>query len=234
MDYIKILIISNSDISVKNIVDSFSELPFMYSHQMSASFTDTYAKILNFSPNIIILDSNSLEPFNFNILQSLGALNVPITLISDNMMDAVNSYSSGFVVDFLLKPFTTDRALLAISRSIKHNSFLRRIGNEKNSFFFKSGRLYKKFVSDEIIFIEAYGSYIKIHTETGKFVVNESISKTEEKLDPYGFIRVHKSFIVSLEKIISVGSGQLEVSLCEIPIGSSYRERFESIIGILK
>lgn len=89
---------------------------------------------------------------------------------------------------------------------------------------FKSGYQNIRVDSDNIEYIESYGHYLLIHTESGTFKVREKISNILEKLEPLGFIRVHKSYIINKAYIKAKSSNEINmISGGSIPIGNKYK-----------
>ncbi|MBK7097174.1 MAG: LytTR family transcriptional regulator [Sphingobacteriales bacterium] len=83
----------------------------------------------------------------------------------------------------------------------------------------------------DITYIEGSGNYVLIHTPKGKIMVLQNLKKFEEQLPSLQFIRVHKSFIISLRHIESIEKGWILIDKKEIPIGYSYRETFQQFLN---
>ncbi len=89
-----------------------------------------------------------------------------------------------------------------------------------------------KISPEEILYIEGLKDYVKVHLQKGKpLIVKETLSSMEDQLMPFGFIRVHKSFIISIAKIGSFTNTELLIGESTIPIGRSYRGSFLSIVN---
>ena len=87
---------------------------------------------------------------------------------------------------------------------------------------------------DRIRYIEARGNYVYIHDEGKNIISLQSMGDIQAQLPTDGFVRVHKSFIVSISHIEVIESHQVVVSDTEIPVGATYREHFKQVIGGLK
>jgi two-component system, LytTR family, response regulator len=83
----------------------------------------------------------------------------------------------------------------------------------------------------EIAYMEGSGHYVTLHLIKGKVMVLQNLKKFEEQLLPYQFVRIHKSFIVSLSHINSIEKGWVQIGDKEIPIGDSYREEFQQFLS---
>jgi DNA-binding LytR/AlgR family response regulator len=130
--------------------------------------------------------------------------------------------------DFLLKPIENYARFLKAVRKAMGN--LRKpaaptpAGAEPvNTVFVKVDSLLVSFNLKEVYYIEAYGDYVKIHTESKTFVVHTKLRTVEDTLPDRDFARVHRSFIVRIDKIKNIDTSNLQVSTKIIPISNSYR-----------
>jgi DNA-binding LytR/AlgR family response regulator len=144
------------------------------------------------------------------------------------------------VVDYLLKPFSFDRFERAIQKVRLLQSAApdalqegqKKINPTGDDFIFvRTDYKTIKFKISDITYIEGSGNYVTLHTLKGKTLVLQNLKKFEEQLMPYQFIRVHKSYIVSLSHIESIEKGWILIDQLEIPIGESYREPFQQFLN---
>ncbi|WP_028890171.1 LytR/AlgR family response regulator transcription factor [Tenacibaculum ovolyticum] len=132
------------------------------------------------------------------------------------------------VVDYLLKPISFDRFLQAIQKvfnlqiSKKTNDIKKETSN--NYIFVRADRKMVKINFNNILYIESLGDYVKIFTENSMITTRETISNLETKLASYKFIRIHRSYIISLEKITSYTNEFIEISKKALPISRSYKK----------
>ena len=87
-----------------------------------------------------------------------------------------------------------------------------------------------KLFLEDILWIEGLKDYVKIHTVSGTLVSYLRISYMEEKLPPDRFVRIHKSFIVSLDHIQAVSATYIRINNEEIPIGRIYKAKLEEVL----
>ena len=132
--------------------------------------------------------------------------------------------------DYLLKPIPFDRFLKAVAKT---KQALAQNGkspvSEKSEFLFvRQDRKMEKIAFDEILYIESYSDYIKIHLKDQVILVRESISNFESKLPENQFIRFHRSFIANLAAITSYTHEFVEINGNSLTISRSYKE------GVLK
>ncbi len=136
------------------------------------------------------------------------------------------------VMDYLLKPITFNRFFKAAKKAWEHSLLLQ--GQEKTStilnaniqdyFFVKCDNTYEKIFIQEILFVEAMQNYVSFHTIDGKKrLALLSLKNVEETLNSNTFLRVHKSFIVSIAKIDSISDNKIHIASSKIPIGRNYK-----------
>lgn len=144
---------------------------------------------------------------------------------------AVESYELN-VVDYLLKPIAFDRFLMAINKVVETGPSTTTSepiissdqGNEDPYLFLKADRKMVKVSLKDITHIESLKDYVRVKTVAGKEIISlQKISYLEKKLPADCFLRIHKSFIVSLKKIDAYSSTSVEINGLEIPIGRSYK-----------
>ena len=124
------------------------------------------------------------------------------------------------VVDFLLKPISFDRFLQAVQKV----SYSKGVENNKDFMFVRSDRKMVKVDFNSILYIESLSDYVKIFTADKTIVIREKISSLEEKLPRKKFIRIHRSFIISIKNITSFTNESIEINQKALPISRSYKE----------
>lgn len=142
-------------------------------------------------------------------------------------------------VDYLLKPISFERFLKAVNKVMDvslQNTNDREIIADKHkgiagSFIhFRSNRKMLKIALDDILYIESLKDYIKVVTKTKTIITKQSISSLEENLPENSFIRIHRSYIVALNKIESYTSELVEIAKQELPISRMYRHEVEKTL----
>ena len=128
----------------------------------------------------------------------------------------------------MLKPFTFDRFLQAINKANEQLNAAQALNPvELPHFFIRADYSLIKIVIADILFIEGLDDYLKIHLDHQKTIVARMTMKNIlEKLPPNEFIRVHRSFIVPMQRVNSVRNKIITVGDKEIPIGNSYEKAF--------
>jgi two-component system, LytTR family, response regulator len=137
------------------------------------------------------------------------------------------------VLDYLLKPITFERFFKAAAKAKDYHRLLTKTisGDQPNTepqedyFFIKCGSKYEKILFEDILYVEGMQNYVNIYTSKGKFVTMLSLKNLEENLDQRSFIRVHKSFIVAINKIDGIEGNEIFLQTSRIPISRNYREQ---------
>jgi DNA-binding LytR/AlgR family response regulator len=161
-------------------------------------------------------------------LESLSSIpNVIITTAYDKY--ALKSFELN-VTDYLLKPFRFDRFLTAVERVYDIVSKDKK--EDKNFIFVKTEYRLERISLSDIFFIEGMGDYRNVQTGSKKILTLKTFSDFETELPVNSFCRVHKSFIVSIDKIISIEHNRIKIKDTLIPISESYKDRFYNLIGI--
>lgn len=140
------------------------------------------------------------------------------------------------VVDYLIKPVPFHRFLKAVQKAqaLYQSKCLqnRVVLDENDHFFVNANYALVKVKLQDITFIEGMKDYVKINNVEGKPVTTRmGLKVVEERLNPVHFMRVHRSYIVALNKIESIQKSQLTIAGVEIPIGEAYRQQLQNYIA---
>jgi len=163
-------------------------------------------------------------------LELLKALNIKPFVI---FTTAYREYAvEGFeleALDYLVKPFSFQRFLQAVNRAIERKQT--NIPNENANFFFvKANGQNIKILYANILYVEAMSEYIRIHTSNQKITTLQSLRNMEAKLPSDQFLRVHRSYLIALDKIEAIEGNQVLISEVKIPVSKSYRDALAVIV----
>ena len=184
--------------------------------------------------DIIFLDIEMAEMNGVSFLGSLEKL-PQIILISNHVGYSMEAFEIG-VTDYIQKPVNFERLLKSVSRAVDainlQNTNIKEIDPPKDNFILlKSGRELLKFNLNDIIYVEALASFTKVYTQGKTTVISESISELHNKFPSNTFLRVHKSYLVPLNRIIGISTKSVILENHKIPMGLSYRESVEKILA---
>lgn len=142
------------------------------------------------------------------------------------------------VIDYLLKPIRFDRFLRAVNKAFPqrqqevemHGTV--NLSKPATSFIYlRVDRKMKKVLLDDIVYIESDKDYVKVFVEKGFIITRQTIASVEAMLSESQFVRIHRSFIISLNKLKSFTPETVEIGTKELPIGKLYRNNFLKLQG---
>lgn len=175
--------------------------------------------------DLIYLDINMPDIMGIDFIRGLPS---PPKVI---FITAYENYAlQGFevsAVDYLLKPVSFSRFLSATEK-VREQA----VGTKKRDdfIFVKSEHNVIRVELRSIQFIEGYKDYLKIHTDQPRPILTITTFKVIEELLPSNFLRIHKSYIISVDKIISFRNGKVAIKDKQLPIGDSYRDAFNRAV----
>lgn len=133
-------------------------------------------------------------------------------------------------VDYLMKPISFERFLKAVNKVMDTRIAAQPQTVSDPYIYFRSDRKMHKVQIDDIVFIESLKDYIKVVTTGKTIITKQSISSIEERLPKTSFIRIHRSFIVSLHKIQSYTPELIAIGNAELPVSRMYRHEVEKVL----
>jgi DNA-binding LytR/AlgR family response regulator len=189
------------------------------------------------SPDILFLDINMPNLSGLELLRMLKKR--PATILTTAYSEhALEGYELD-VLDYLLKPIEFERFFKAVSKATEWLDRGQSVGNQlvatiepppPTHFFVKSEYKIVKVVFDEILFIEAMEKYVRIHTAAERIVTLLSMSQLESDLPAAQFVRIHRSYIVNLDKINSVEGNMVHMGKQRLPVSKSQRQAFLEMV----
>ena len=227
MSKIKCIIIEDEPLAQERVRGYVSKIPNL---ELVGSFENGIDALFFLKSNevdLLFLDINIGE---FNGIQFAETLKNPIQII---ITTAYPEYAlKGFdlnVTDYLLKPFTFDRFIQAVERvQLKP---INEVQAPKSYIFIKTEyRLEKVFLKD-IIYIEGMRDYRRIHTIDKKIMTLQTFKELEDEIPSSVVCRVHKSYMVGIDKIESIERDRLKIMDVLIPISETYKKSFFELIN---
>lgn len=179
--------------------------------------------------DLMFLDINLPKMSGIDLMRNVGDL-PQIILTTAYSEYALESYEFS-VVDYLLKPFSFQRFIKAINKVQKTardtNQANTQVSDRKADIFIKSGYDHVRVNLEEVLFIRADVDYTEIYFLEKKLLTSESLKNWLEKLDTNCFVRVHRSYIVNMEKVEKVSGNEIILrNKKAIPLGRAYRQDF--------
>jgi two-component system LytT family response regulator len=181
--------------------------------------------------DLIFLDINMPDISGMQLLQTLSPRPLIIFTTAYSQF-AVESYEQN-ALDYLLKPITFERFLMAINKAAAALSSRNTTGmDEDAAVFIKSGPQTHRVKVSEILYLVKDGNYITVHLKDENILIRENMGDIFDLVPAADFIRVHKSYVVGIRHISMIEVHQLIVNGEKIPIGSTYRDSLRDRLGI--
>jgi DNA-binding LytR/AlgR family response regulator len=197
-----------------------------YSNALDAS-----QAVMTENIDLVFLDVIMPEMSGIEFIKSLTILKPEIILISGDAQNAAQGFDYN-VTDFLVKPFSYDRFLVAIAKAKRNYNKKGVVMNTLNDHVFikVSSRLIKLELK-KILYVEALADYITIYTENGRYTILSTMKRIEEMLSGLDFLRVHNSYIVNLKRISSIENHTVVIDKTPIPVS---RNRLKNLMNLVK
>ena len=225
MSKIKCIIVEDEPLAAKVLAEYVAQVPFL---ELQGKFKDAILAtefLHDNSTDLIFLDIHLPKLKGMAFLKTLT--NPPAVIITTAYHEyAVEGFNLN-VTDYLLKPFEFERFLIAVNKVniTRTQKTAQPETQELKDFIFLNVQKKKvKILFSEILYIESQREYIRIVTTKKEYISKMSTHEIEELLPGNLFKRVHRSFIVSINKIESYTAEMLELNGVSIPIGRGYRD----------
>lgn len=229
---IKCIAVDDEPLALDIIKDCIARVPFL---KLLKTFNDGISALEYLASNNVDLIFLDIEMGGLSGMQLLKTLHKPPKVI---MITAYRNYAADAfdlnVTDYLLKPYSFERFLKAVDKScgLLKSEQMQTSPEviDKDYFFVKSDGKMLKVNYDDILYIEGMSEYIVLKTKAGSIITLQSFKNIEKTLPQSGFIRIHKSYLVSLDKIDSIKGQCVFIANKELPIGDKYKNSFYSAI----
>src|SRR6266536_6230640 len=227
---LKCIIIDDEPIARKVLQEFIEEIDYLELTGQAENPLKAMSLLNNNDIDIIFLDINMPKINGIDFLKN-SKINANIIMTTAYAEYAVEAYGLD-VLDYLVKPIAFDRFLKACNRAKewKEMKTLKGItGNQSNKssdhFFIKCNNQIEKVFYTDLVYAEAMLNYVMLYTTSKKMMVYVTIKSLEEQLPADIFIKVHKSFIVNINKIKSIEGNILDIGNEKITISQSLREK---------
>lgn len=228
MKRLSCLIIEDTESDARSLMNMLTQPPLFQRTDWCQTAADALNRLAANTYDLVFLDIRLPDQTGINFLRDTPR-RPPIIVMSASLEYALPCYDLQ-VVDFLSKPFEQSRLQRAIVRALSSNP---QESNQSyaNSIFLQTNRQLKKFLYGDIQYVEAHGSYTKIHTAQDITIVSHAISWIETQLPATQFLRIQKSFIVNLHHIAAVNSKYVWINTAKLSIGTQYVDLLRQFVG---
>jgi DNA-binding LytR/AlgR family response regulator len=221
------LIVDDEPIAIRVIASHLARIPDMEVVGTCENAIEAFERVRELEVDLVFLDINMPELSGVDFVRALES---PPRII---FTTAHREYAvEGFdldVVDYVLKPVSLPRLLKAIDKYRRldqgeHHATMRAESAESAYFTVRSNRENVKLRIDDIRYIESLSDYTKFHTSGKPVVTKRKISHLEEELAGYGFLRIHRSFLVPVSHITAYAGDSVSVGDVTLPVSRSYKQ----------
>ena len=235
---IRCVAVDDEPLALELLEDNIRQIPFLQLVAKCRNALEATEVLRQQEVDLIFLDIQMPGLTGLQFIRSLTG-NPMVILITAYDKYALEGYELN-VIDYLVKPVAFDRFLKACNKAWEFfklkNPAPGQPGSEPEEdpgyFFVHAEYSLVKVVTNDIIMIEGLKDYVKIHLVSGKPMVIRMPMKTiEEKLPPRKFIRIHKSYIISIAHITSIRKSSVFLGTIELPVSDNYKDALLQAIG---
>jgi DNA-binding LytR/AlgR family response regulator len=227
MDKYTCIIIEDEPLGLEKTSAFVNKIPFL---QLSATFDNALAGLSYLNNNkvdLLFLDINMDELTGIELLES-SKINNQVIITTAYPEYALKGYELK-ITDYLLKPFTFNRFLQAVNKA-QENIAHHNPDSLPDFIFVKTEYRLEKIMLNEIVYIEGMRDYRRIHTENKRVMTLQNFSEFEKLIPSNIVCRVHKSYMVAINKIVSIERNRIKIGGQLIPVSETYKEDFFKII----
>lgn len=231
---INCIVIDDEFPAIEQMEEYISRIPFLNLLKCFDNALESIDFLKSNSVDLIFLD---IEMEGFTGLQLIKTLQNKPRIVLTTAYDqyAIEAFDLN-VSDYLLKPISFERFIKSIDKifdlfNSSQNNVIEEPKYKRNFFFVKTEFRMQRIDFDDILFIEGMNEYLRINTVHEKIMTLQNFKKIEEILPEENFIRVHKSYIVAINKIESVEKNRILIAEKYIPISNTYKEAFYLILN---
>lgn len=227
MNKTKCIIVDDEPLALEVLKSHIQKIDSLEIVGICADAIEAYDLINKTDVDLMFLDINMPEMKGTDLVKILQ--NPPVVVFTTAHREyAIESYNLN-VLDYLLKPISFGRFLQTIEKYNQQNIivsevFLHKNNNDEEYIYLREKNVIHKIPVSEIIFVESFGDYLQVHSSTREIKSRCTISAIEKALPEKDFIRIHRSYIVSVKKIQSFSPVMVTIGKREFSIGSRYRK----------
>lgn len=190
--------------------------------------TEALKYIRNYPVDLIFLDIRMPQKDGINFYKTLDN-KVSVIFTTAYSEHAVEGFNLD-AVDYLLKPFSLDRLKEAVKKAVQKQEYLTN-SEKKKYLFIRADYELHKIDFDQILFIQALDDYIRIFLDNGqKITARMSMKEILEKVPKKEFIRIHRSYIISVKHISTILQKNIHIQEFVLPIGETFRQNLREFI----
>ncbi len=228
MDKYTCIIIEDEPLALEKTKDFVNKVLFL---NLSATFDNALNGLTYLNNNkvdVLFLDINMDELSGIELLES-SKINSQVIITTAYQEYALKGYEL-HITDYLLKPFTFNRFLQAVNKA-QENLSQRSAEKQLDFIFVKTENRLEKIMISDILYIEGMRDYLRIHTANKKIMTLQGFNELEQLIPAHLVCRVHKSYMVAINKIESIERSRIKIADQLIPVSETYKEAFLQLIN---
>lgn len=228
------LIIDDNKIARTTLKQLASQIKSLEVAGECATAMEAYNILQQEPVDLLLLDIEMPGMTGLELTRNLGQKKPLIIFTTSKKEYAAEAFELN-VVDYIVKPVTPARFIQAIDKAKEIlDSNQQEVKMEEESvIFIRDSNVVKRLSIDEILFAEAMGDYVKLHTSQKFYAIHNTLKAVEERLPASRFQRVHRSYIVSINKIDTLQDGALVLGNKIVPVADAYRAALNKRLNIL-
>ena len=229
MDKYSCIIIEDEPLALEKTKDFVHKVPFL---TLSATFDNALtglAYLNNNKVDLLFLDINMDELSGIELLES-SKITSQVIITTAYQEYALKGYELQ-ITDYLLKPFTFNRFLQAVNKAQQNLSQRTADKQQVDFIFVKTENRLEKIMIGDILYIEGMRDYLRIHTANKKIMTLQSFNELEQLLPAHLVCRVHKSYMIAINKIDAIERGRIKNADQLIPVSDTYKEAILQLIN---
>jgi len=219
------IIADDEPLARKGLTNFINEIPFLHLTASCSNALQVLDELKQNPCDLLFLDIQMPKMTGIEFLKNV--LPSPATIITTAYPDyAVISFELD-VIDYLVKPIPFNRFVKAVNKAKEYFNLKNLSLKEKATvdfFFIKCENRYEKIFFNEILFVQALQNYVVIHTESRRFISYLTFKSVEDYLPEDQFLKVNKSYLISLKKVDNITSREIKIGSHSFTIGLSHKE----------
>ena len=227
----KCIIVDDDDVSRMSIEKCVERHPEIDCKGSFSSGKDGLDFLKENSCDLVLLDIEMPKMTGLDFMALLDA-KTHVVVVSSKSEYALDAYNFD-VADYLTKPIDFERFCKAVSKVKNIQKDVKIDDSSFDNLFIKSDSKYVKISLDDIQHIEALSDYVSIFSDKGRFVVLGTMKSMEAKLDTKKFVRIHRSYIVNINRISTIQDGYVMIGDSKLPISRGSKENLMKQINLL-
>jgi len=229
----KALIVDDNDIARTTLSHLAKQVPNLTIVNEYSNAIEAYHHLQNNQVDLIFLDIEMPEMTGIELTKALSGKETIIIFTSSNKEYALEAFELN-IADYILKPVMPARFLQAVSKAQSIlDSRKEDVEVTKDEFLFvRDSNITRRLKLDDIFYAEAMGDYVKFYTREKMFAIHGTMKSAEERLPKDNFIRVHRSFIIAVDKIDTLQDGGIMINGKFIPVADAYRKSLNTRMNV--